>query len=70
MSKRQKEFFHEPQEQSLPGLENIMIPEPISDKPTPTYKLEKKVALITGVVSGRLWLFCLQKKGLILPFFI
>ena len=42
MSKKEKELIHEPQEQELPGLESEMKPEPVSDKPTPVYKLEKK----------------------------
>lgn len=41
-----------PQSQRMPGIEEKMVPKPISLKPQPSKKLEGKVALITGGDSG------------------
>ncbi|WP_132055950.1 SDR family oxidoreductase [Pseudocnuella soli] len=41
-----------PQEQELPGSEQEMTPQPVSERPKLAKKLEGKVALITGGDSG------------------
>lgn len=40
------------QEQEMPGIEQKMIPKPVSERPEVQKKLEGKVALITGGDSG------------------
>ncbi|HEU4902504.1 MAG TPA: SDR family oxidoreductase [Flavisolibacter sp.] len=41
-----------PQEQAMPGIEQKMIPKPVSERPEVQKKLQDKVALITGGDSG------------------
>ncbi len=40
------------QEQQMPGIEEKMTPKPVAEREKKTYKLEGKVALITGGDSG------------------
>lgn len=54
MNKGEKTEIREPQEQSRPGIESKMTPEPIYDNPDQkgSGKLQGKTALITGGDSG------------------
>ena len=48
-----KRPLRKPQQQSKPGLESKMTPEPVAEKPQPgSGKLKDKIALITGGDSG------------------
>jgi NAD(P)-dependent dehydrogenase (short-subunit alcohol dehydrogenase family) len=44
--------IHPAQEQEMPGIEQKMTPKPVSERPEVQFKLEGKVALITGGDSG------------------